>query len=114
MNFKEQLRELADKACNNLDISKEIEAIKCKMTKFYNSGIFIIEVIDPGSAKRFAIGPNYGCPKYITFVPKNTNPAHYRDLFVKELKKLGFTKEDIVINERVYRDCTSYKIILTW
>lgn len=111
MTFKEQLSLRADGYEVKTEIQKYIDLIKTRLEEDYSYRIFTISLIKPHDT--MAIGRRYG-NYFETFIPHSIVPNHYRQLFITELEKLGFTEEDmeLVVEESNLYD--AYKIILRW
>ena len=111
MTLKEELTKRANEAYANLDISRYVEEIKNKLTDCYLSREFIIDLIKPKTT--MAVGSN--CTHRVAFfIPKDIDPTWYQQAFIIELKKLGFTDNDI---NTVYSNSDisiDYEIKLTW
>ena len=111
LNFREELTLEADNNATNIGINKEIEHIKKKMKECVDCRSFTISLVK--AHKTMAIGTYF--PKVISlFIPKLTSPLHYRQLFIDELTKLGFTEECMELYTQETDLCDYYNIKLTW
>lgn len=111
LNFKEKLTLEANNNATNIGINKEIEHIKKKMKECVDCRSFIISLVK--AHKTMAIGSSH--PNVISlFIPKLVSPIHYRQLFVDELTKLGFTEECIELYIKETDLCDYYNVKLTW
>ena len=111
MTFKEQLSLKADGFDAKTEVQKYIDLIKTRLEENYNSRIFTISLIK--SHRTMAIGSQHS--NYLeTFIPRSIAPDYYRQLFITELEKLGFTKEDIELAVEESELYDAYKIILRW
>jgi hypothetical protein len=111
MNFAEKLKYKADMFELDLNVHKEISSIEKKMEEHFDKREYTIELIKAKTA--MAIGGT--CTNFSHFfVPYSVSPAHYRQLFIDELFKLGFKGTDIELDEFDCRSYTSYKIIVRW
>lgn len=111
MTFKDELSCKAFKFETNIDIEEKIDFIKQQLNDFYTKRKYTISLIVP--RRTLAIGR---CNTNYTsfFVPKAIKPEYYRNLFILEFKKLGFTDADIELKENFDFDCDFYDIILKW
>lgn len=111
MNFAEKLTYKAETHELISDVQREMESVKKRMEEYYYKREYTIELIKPKS--NMAFGGN--CTNFShLFVPYGVSPAHYRQLFMDELLKLGFKGTDIELDEFDCRSYTSYKIIVRW
>ena len=109
ISFKESLTIQADEECKN--ISSEISCIKDEMQEFLLKREYTIQLIEP-KISSLAFG-GYSNISNI-FIPKGINPNDYRRIFIKELKDLGFTDEDMSLSEDISNDYNIYKILVRW
>lgn len=109
--FAEQLKLKADMFEIDLDIDDEIQEIKNKMNKFFHRREYIIDLYKPKGA--MAIG-GYCDTRSAFFIPKDIAPLHYRQLFIDELYKLGFTDNDLELSDKDTYTCHAYRIIVRW
>lgn len=111
ITFREELTLEADKNVVNIDISKEIEHIKNKMKECVECRSFTVHLIEARSA--VVVGSHY--PNVANFfIPNLVSPLHYRQLFVDEFTKLGFTEECMELSISEYDTFDYYDIKLTW
>ena len=110
MTFKEQLIEKA----NLVDIQKEIECIKQDMLEYSSSREYRIHLYD--ARVPMAIGTKSGSKTnhMSFFVPSKIRPEDYRALFIKSLKELGFTDDDIATDTDHSSDYDVYNITVRW
>lgn len=109
--FAEQLKLKADMFEINLDIDDEIQEIKNKMNKFFHRREYIIDLYKPKCT--MAIG-GYCDTRSTFFIPSDVAPLHYRQLFIEELYKLGFTDDNIELDDRDTATYHQYTIIVRW
>lgn len=108
MTFKEQLTTLADNFERTIEIDEEIECIKERMLKCWADRAFTINLIVPfGPIAIGGASSNF----YNDFVPKLVSPIHYRQLFVEELKKLGFDEFELYDTETSHSHTYSIKVV---
>lgn len=111
MTFKEKLIEKA----KQINIQKEMEAVKQGMEECFSYREFHIRLYK--TRGNLIIGSNYGIGdrNYASFfVPKNISPAEYINLFIKAFKELGFSSNDITLDEKPGKDYELYTIIVRW
>lgn len=111
MTFKEQLTAQADNFERSIEIDEEIRYIKGRMRKCWADRAFTINLIVPSSP--MAIG-SASSNFYSLFVPKLVSPMHYRQLFVEELKKLGFDENEIQLYDIETSRSHTYSIKVVW
>lgn len=111
MTFKEQLTALADNFERSVEIGEEIECIKERMRKCWADRVFTINLVVPFGP--MAIG-NASSNFYDDFIPKQVSPMHYRQLFVEELKKMGFDENDIELYDIETAHSHTYSIKVVW
>jgi hypothetical protein len=109
MTFKEQLTAQADNFERTIEINEEIERIKERMQKCWADRAFTINLIVPFDS--IAIG-GLSSNFYNDFVPKAVSPLHYRQLFIEELKKLGF--DEFELYDTVTSHSHTYSIKVVW
>ena len=108
MTFKEQLIVKAEQ----VNIQKEIDFIKQQLEKFYYKRTYTICLYKAHT--HLAIGGNANRNSTEYFVPENFSPESYRGVFIEALKELGFTDEDITLEENSCKQYDVYNIILKW
>ena len=111
MTFKEQLTAQADNFERSIEIDKEIRYIKGRMKECWASRAFTINLIVPSGP--MAIG-GASLNFHSLFVPKLVSPIHYRQLFVEELKKLGFDENEIELYDIETSHSHTYSIKVVW
>ena len=111
MTFKEQLTAQADNFERSIEIDQEIRYIKSRMRECWASRAFTINLIVPSGS--MAIG-NASLNFHSLFVPKLVSPMHYRQLFVEELYKLGFTDDEIELYDIETAHAHTYSIKVVW
>lgn len=109
MTFKEQLIAKAEQ----LDIQDDVNYIKKQMEVYFDRRQFSVNFIVPNNSG-FAIGGGEQGNYTDFFVPKNYSPESYRQVFVDAFKELGFTDNDITLEEQFNHLYGSYNIILRW
>lgn len=112
INFREELRLRADEYEKHMDIQKDIENIKKNLNEYYYKREYTISLVKvvKGSV---AIGQyTPGCISL--FIPQGVAPLHYRQLFINEFNKLGFTEDYIELWEKEHRNFYDYNITLKW
>lgn len=111
MNLAEKLKFKADMFELTLNVHNEMSSVEKKMEEHFDKREYTVELIKTKTT--MAIGGN--CSNFSHFfVPYGVSPTHYRQLFIDELYKLGFTDDDIELDEFDCRSYTSYKIIVRW
>lgn len=111
MTFAEKLKYRADMFEMDLNVHEEVIAIKKNMEKHFNRREYIIDLYVARCT--MAIGGN--CDMRSTFfVPRDVAPIHYRQLFIDELYKLGFTEDNIELDDNDYGRYHQYKITVRW
>lgn len=111
MTFKEQLTAQADNFEHSIEIGEEIRYIKDRMRECWASRAFTINLIVPSVP--MAIG-SASLNFHSLFVPKLVSPMHYRQLFVEELKKLGFDENEIELYDIETPYSHTYSIKVVW
>jgi hypothetical protein len=111
ITYREELTLEADKNVVNIDISKDIKHIKNKMKEYVECRSFTVHLIKA----RSAVAVSEYCPNIVNlFIPNLVSPLHYRQLFIDEFTKLGFTEECIELSISEYDTFDYYDIKLTW
>ena len=111
LTFREELTLEADNNASNIGINKEIEHIKKKIKECVDCRNFTISLNKINT--QVCIGTN--CRNItILSIPHLVSPLHYRQLFINELIKLGFTEECMKLSVREYDTHDVYDIKLTW
>ena len=109
--FAEQLKLKADMFGMNTNIDDEIQEIKHNMNKVFYRREYIIDLYTPKGT--MAIGGH--CDARSTFfIPSYVAPLYYRQLFIEELHKLGFTDSDLELSDKDTYTCHTYRIIVRW
>lgn len=111
MNFAEKLKYKADMFELDLNVVKEMSFIEKKMEEYFSVREYTIELIEARTT--MAVGGNSKNFSHF-FIPSRVSPMHYRQLFLDELYRLGFTDDNIELDEFDCRSYTSYKIIVRW
>lgn len=112
MNFAEKLKYKADINDLNITVNKEMCYVEKRMEEHFDKREFRINLLVP--ERTMAIGQNYTNMTEF-FVPLGVSPAHYRQLFMDELFKLGFKGTDIELDESEVKGYyKSYSIIVRW
>lgn len=111
MSFKEELTKKADRFEASVDILENVEFIKSQLEVFCTKRKYTISLVKPRSI--MAIG-SCNTNHFDVFIPKQVEPHYYRQLFIDAFKKLGFTDEDIELDEYRSSDYDAYNIILRW
>ena len=111
MTFAEKLKYRADMFEMDLNVHEEILNIKKNMEKYFNCREYIIDLYKAKCT--MAIGGN--CDRRSTFfIPRDVAPLHYRQLFIDELYKLGFTDDSIELDDNDYDRYHQYRITVRW
>ena len=111
MNFAEKLKYKADMFEMDLNVHAEVCDIQKNMEKNFSRREYIIDLYKAKCT--MAIGGNCDMRSSF-FVPKGVAPMHYRQLFIEELYKLGFTDDNIELDDRDMATYHLYKIIVRW
>ena len=107
MTFAEKLKYRADMFEMDLNVHEEVLHIKKNMEKHFNRREYIIDLYKAKCT--MAIGGN--CDMRSTFfVPHDVSPLHYRQLFIDELYRLGFTDDAIELDDNDYERYHQYRI----
>lgn len=112
ISFREELMLRADEYEKNIDIQKDIEYIKNELNKCYYKRKYTISLVKV-TKDTVAIG-KYTEGRTSLFVPYGIAPLHYRQLFVNELQKLGFSEECMELSVEEHSCFDSYEIKLKW
>ena len=111
MNFAEKLKYKADMFEMDLNVYSDVCNIQKNMEKHFNRREYIIDLYKAKCT--MAIGGN--CDMRSTFfVPRDVAPLHYRQLFIDELYKLGFTDDNIELDDRDMATYHQYRITVRW
>ena len=111
IKFREELTLEADNNATNTGVNKEIEHIKQKMKECVDCRNFTVSLIKA----HVDMGIKSPRPNVINlFIPELVSPLHYRQLFINELTKLGFTEECMELYIQETNLCDYYNIKLTW
>lgn len=111
MNFVEKLKYKADMFELDLNVHKEMCSVEKKMEAYFDKREYTIELVK--AKTNMTIGGNCTNFSYF-FIPDRVSPMHYRQLFLDELYKLGFTDGDVELDEFDCKSYTAYKIIVRW
>lgn len=109
MTFKEKLVEQVKRA-SKINIEKEMNIIKSRMTEYAVDRNFIIYLINPRGT--MAIGG--GAKNFQTYVPTGCSPQRYQRMFIDALLELGFEEKDISLWKESFKGYDSYNIKVTW
>ena len=107
MTFKEELIAKAEE----LKIDEEIACIKKNILNYINKRWYAVNFIVPHTSY-LAFGGS-GNFTYI-WVPEHLKPEVYRQLFIDEFKKLGFTDNDMTLSYSSCENFDTYIITLKW
>jgi hypothetical protein len=113
LTFREELTLEADNNASNIDIGEDIENIKKKIKEAVDHRNFTVCLVQVKPHKTVAIG-GYRPTQTEIFIPNFIAPLHYRQLFINEFTKLGFTEENVELDIKDYNSCKYYNIKLTW
>lgn len=113
LTFREELTLEADNNASNIDISEDIENIKKKIKEAVDYRSFTVCLVKVKPHRSVAIG-GYRPTQTEIFIPKLVSPQHYRQMFINEFSKLGFTEENVELDIKDYDSCEYYNIKLTW
>lgn len=111
MTFAEKLKYRADMFEMDLNVHEEILSIKKNMEKHFTRREYIIDLYKAKCT--MAIGGNCDMRSSF-FIPRDVAPLHYRQLFIDELYKLGFTDDNIELDDNDQERYHLYKIIVRW
>lgn len=112
ISFREKLMLKADEYEKNIDIQKDIEKIKQNLNEYYYKREYTISLVKVTQGS-VAIGQcTPGCISL--FIPQGIAPLHYRQLFINEFNKLGFTEDCMDLWEQVCKNFYEYNIVLKW
>lgn len=112
ISFREELMLRADEDEKNIDIQEDIENIKKNLNEYYYKRkytISLVRVIEDS----VVIGQSTP-GRICLFIPRNIEPLRYRQLFINEFNKLGFTEDYMELWEQTYRNHCEYNIVLKW
>lgn len=112
ISFREELMLKADEYEKNIDIQKEIENIKRNLNEYYYKREYTISLIKVTKGS-VAIGQNTQ-GRISLFIPQGIAPLHYRQLFINEFNKLGFTEDCMELWHQECRNFYEYNIVLKW
>lgn len=111
--FKQELTLEAEANASKIDISEDIERIKKKMKEAVDYRNFTVCLVKVKPYRTVAIG-GYRPTQIEIFIPNLIPPQYYRQLFINEFTKLGFTEECIELEVKGFNSCDYYNIKLTW
>ena len=110
MNFFEKLKQKANSIENN--IQDKINFIKREMESCAHKRHFKISLIQTTSTLAIGHG-RIGSVEFL--IPDGVSPDIYRNRFIEELLKLGFTRSNITTDNEVFGDTTVfYNIHIDW
>jgi hypothetical protein len=112
ISFREELMLRANDYEKNIDIQEDIENIKKNLNEYYYKRKYIISLVKVKKGP-VAIG-QYNEGHVSLFIPKGVAPLHYRQLFINEFSKLGFTEDYMEFYEQDYDYLYEYNIVLKW
>jgi hypothetical protein len=112
ITFREELMLRADEYEKNINIQKDIENIKKNLNEYYYSREYTISLI---KVIKGSVAIGQCTPGHISlFVPCGVAPLHYKQLFINEFNKLGFTEDCMELWEQEYKNFYEYNIVLKW
>ena len=112
ISFREKLTISADEYEKNIDIQEDIEKIKRYLDAYYYKRKYTISLVKVTNGP-VAIGQH--TPGYISlFIPDGIAPPQYRQLFINEFNKLGFTEGYMKLYEQRHQNSYTYNIVLNW
>lgn len=111
MSFKEELTKQADRFEANVGIFEKVEFVKRQLEDFCYKRKYTISLVKPRNTMAFG---NCSTNRFDICIPKQVDPHYYRLLFVDAFKELGFTNEDIELDEYSCSSYDTYDIILRW
>ena len=111
-SFRQKLTIKVDEYKKTLNIAEEIEDIKNELEGYFYKREYVVSLIKVTKSP-VAIG-NCNSARTSIFVPYGIAPLHYRQLFINELQKLGFSEEHIELSVKEYPCFDSYDIKLKW
>ena len=111
MTFKEELTKKADHFETNVAILENVEFIKNQLEVFCSKRRYTISLVKPKGQMAIGSCNTNHCD---VFIPKHVGPNYYRQLFVDAFKALGFTDEDIELEEYSCSSYDTYNITLRW
>lgn len=112
LTFREELMLRADEYEKNIDIQEDIENIKRNLNEYYYKRKYTISLVKVTKGS-VAIG-QYNPGHISLFIPQGVAPLHYRQLFINEFNKLGFTEDCMELWEQECRNFYEYNIVLKW
>ena len=111
-NFRQELAIKADEYEKNINIVEKIENIKNQLEGYFYKREYIISLVKVTESS-VAIGHN-NVGRTSIFVPYGVPPMYYRQLFINELQKLGFSEECMELSVKKHPCFDSYDIKLKW
>lgn len=111
MTFAEKLKYKADMFEMDLNVHKEMCTIEKNMEKHFNRREYIIDLYKAKCT--MAVG-GYRDAYSDFFVPSGVPSLYYRQLFIDELYKLGFTDDNIELDDTDYDRYHKYRITVRW
>ena len=112
--FKQELlNAIEEHKQRELHIDDKMKFIKERIKENFLVKSFMVCLVHNRSGRQMAIGSCSGNYSEF-FVPKCMEPERYRDLYVDEFKKLGFTDRDIELSADYNDDYDTYYIRVTW
>ena len=110
MNFKKRLIEKAEQ----INIQKEMDQVIENMDKFANYREYFIKLYNAHTEMVIGRSSMFSRNESEFFVPNNTNGEEYTNLFIKELKQLGFNDKDISVETIKNKAFDLYTITVRW
>lgn len=112
--FKQELLDaIEEHKQRELQVDDKMKFIKEQIKEQFLARSFTVCLVHNHSGSMMAIGSAGGnCSEF--FVPKCMEPELYRDLYVDEFKKLGFTDRDIELSSSHNSDYDTYYIRVCW
>ena len=110
LTLKEKLTIKADEYNKNIDIAEHIKDIKCGLEGYFYKREYVVSLIKVTKSP-VAMG-HYSVARTNIFIPNGVAPLHYRQLFVNELQKLGFSEECMELSVEEHSCFNSYNIKL--
>ena len=112
ISFREELMLRADEYEKTINIQKDIENIKKNLNEYYYKRNYTISLV---KVTKGSVAIGQGTPGRISlFIPHSIAPLHYRQLFINEFNKLGFTEDCMELWEQECRNFYEYNIVLKW
>ena len=112
ISFRQELMIRADEYEKNIDIQKDIENIKRNLSECYYKRKYTISLVKVTNGP-VAIGQHTPGSMSL-FIPDGIAPLHYRQLFINEFNKLGFTEGYMKLYEQKHQNSYTYNIVLNW